>query len=300
MAKTLIANLTQTPIRKILLVALLSFTVIWVLGCSKNDFPTYNQLGGLRVLALVVDQPEVSPSATVNITPVLSDLRGAGRTLNYSVRACIDPGIGVGAAVACKTSDAGNTLTGSLTIPAGASQTYTGAVASFAITTPDNATMLASRTPADQFNGVAYLVFYTLTAADGSTVNSYVRVIVSAASKVTKNTNPVITSINVNGTAAASPLAMPTSASNFSVTSPATSSQTYQTMTQTGSLVTRTEQLFNTWFITDGTFDFQRTYDVGLNSWAPPGAKPAARGLVILVVTHDGNNGMAFQKLELN
>ena len=281
--------------------AVLLLTLLMMLGCSKDNFAKYNQLGDLRVLALIVDQPEVSPGATVNITPVLSDMNGAGRALNYNVQACIDPGIGVGATPSCPAPDSSNMRSGSVTIPSGSSQTYTDAVASFPITTPDNQTILALRNQADRYNGVAYLVFYTLASSDGSaSVSSFVRVIVSSASKTNKNQNPTISSINSNDSSASSPLPMPAANTNFSVSSPASSVETYQLMTSSGDFKTQTETLINTWFSSDGTFDFQRNLGSTENSWSPPSLKPASRGLVFMVITRDSHNGATYRKLELN
>ena len=44
-------------------------------GCSKNNFPEYIALGDLRILTMIIDQPEVNPGTLVNITPVISDYR---------------------------------------------------------------------------------------------------------------------------------------------------------------------------------------------------------------------------------
>ena len=272
-----------------------------MLGCSKDNFSKYNQLGDLRVLALIVDQPEVSPGATVNITPVLSDMNGAGRALTYSVQTCIDPGIGIGATPVCPTPDSTNVRSGTVTIPAGSSQTYTDTVASFPVTTPDNQTILATRNPADQYNGVAYLVFYTVASSDGTaSVSSFVRVIVSRSNKTSKNQNPTITSINANDSPASSPLSMPTADTNFSVVSPASSVETYQTMTPSGDFKTQTETLINTWFSSDGTFDLQRNLGSTENSWSPPTSKPGSRGMVFMVITRDSHNGATYRKFELN
>jgi hypothetical protein len=93
---------------------------------------------------------------------------------------------------------------------------------------------------------------------------------------------------------------MPASASNFRVISPASSSETYQVMQNDGSFLTRTEEMLNTWFVSDGEFDFSRTTGSTENLWTPPGAKPSNRGMVILVVTRDGRGGSVFQKIEMN
>jgi hypothetical protein len=93
---------------------------------------------------------------------------------------------------------------------------------------------------------------------------------------------------------------MPTSDSNFRVISPASSSETYQVMQNDGSFLTRTEEMLNTWFVSDGEFDFSRTTGSTENLWTPPGSKPSNRGMVILVVTRDGRGGSTFRKIEMN
>ena len=271
-------------------------------GCSKKNFTDYNILGDLRVLTIIVDQPEVNPGTTVNLTPVLSDLQGAGRTLNFSVQTCIDPGLGNGVKVtSCANPDVVNTQSGTTTIPAGAGNTFTDAVAPFAVIVPAAPTIFASANPVQQFNGINYLVFYTLSIpGGGASVSSFVRVIVTAASKVTKNADPTITSVNLNDSPIASPITMPTVAGNLSVVSPAGASETYQVMRPDGSLLTLTETLVNTFFISDGSTQFQRTFGSDENLWTPPATKPSTRGGVVIVVTRDGRGGAGFQKIEMN
>jgi len=272
-----------------------------ITGCSPANFAQYIVLGGLRVLTIVVDQPEVNPGTTVNFTPVLSDLNGGGRTLNYSIQGCIDPGIGIGAPDSCPTPDPSSIQSGTVTIAAGTSNTYTGAVSSFALTMPSAATIFASRSAADQYNGVAYLVFYTLSVPNsGTSVTSFVRVIISATSKTQKNLNPTLTSVDENDTAITGVFSMPTAVTNFSVLTPPSASETYQTMSPTGVLTTNTETLINTWFISDGSFAFERNIGSTENSWTPPGTKPTSRGLIIVVVTRDGRDGAVFQTIEMD
>src|ERR1700690_3653181 len=79
---------------------------------NTNDLPKYQTLGGLRILTIVVSAPEANPGDTVTFTPVLSDLNGSGRTINYAVQACIDPGIGNGADPVCLNPDPSSMQTG--------------------------------------------------------------------------------------------------------------------------------------------------------------------------------------------
>ena len=248
-----------------------------------------------------MDKPEVNPGDTVTFTPVLSDLNGNGRLINFVVQACVDPGVTNGADPTCLNPDPASIQTGTITIPAGASQTYTGPVASFSLTMPDANTIFANRSPADKYNGVIYLVQYDISVPDGPAINSFLRVFVSdATTKTQKNQNPSITSVDLNDSPIPDTIPMPSSDSNFRVISPASSSETYQVMQNDGSFLTRIEEMLNTWFISDGAFDFSRTTGSTENLWAPPGSKPSNRGMVILVVTRDGRGGSAFRKIEMN
>ncbi len=286
-----------------MLAARLGFVLILVImtaNCGKDDMPKYQTLGDLRILTIVVSNPEVNPGDTVTFTPVLSDLNGNGRTINYAVQACVDPGVGNGADPTCENPDPQSIQTGTVTIPAGASQTYTGPVTSFSLTMPDENTIFANRSAADQYNGVIYLVQYNISVPNGPAINSFLRVFVSTTTKTQKNQNPLIASVDLNDSPIPDTIPMPTSASNFRVVSPASSSETYQIMQNDGSFLTRTEEMLNTWFVSDGTFDYSRTTGSAENLWTPPGSKPSSRGMVILVVTRDGRGGSAFQKIEMN
>jgi hypothetical protein len=275
--------------------------IIMMTNCSRDDLPKYQGLGDLRILTIVVSNPEVNPGDTVTFTPVLSDLNGQGRLINFAVQACIDPGVANGADPTCLNPDPVSIQTGTITIPAGASQTYTGPVAPFSLTMPDANTIFANRSVADQYNGVIYLVQYNISVPNGPAINSFLRVFVSdATTKTQKNQNPSITSVDLNDSPIPDTIPMPASASNFRVLSPLSSSETYTVMQNDGSFLTRTEEMLNTWFVSDGEFDFSRTTGSTENLWTPPGSKPSNRGMVILVVTRDGRGGSAFRKIEMN
>jgi len=162
-------------------------------GCSPNQLPDYDLLKGLRVLAMPVDLPEVAPGAQVNITPVVSDIPGAGRTLSWKASGCVDPGVGIGAIPSCELA-ADQASLGSGTVALSA-PSFTQALSSIAVTIP--ASILDHRLASDQYNGVAYLVTFDISAADGSKVSSFKRVI--ASNKATKNANPSIKWREFNG-----------------------------------------------------------------------------------------------------
>ena len=269
-----------------------------LIGCSPNSLPNYTQLGDLRILGIIANTPETYPGASVTFTPILSDLNGQGRTLNYSVQACMDPGVGIGATPVCTTPDPINTLSGTVTPPAGASQTYTGPVPTFTLTMPNATTAFNGRSTTDQYNGVNYLVFYQIASSNGTTtVNSFLRVTVSSPTKTQKNLNPTLSSFQINGTTPTGVFTTPTTASNFSLIG---SPESYSIMQNDGNLSPSTEELITTWFLSDGTFDYSRTVANSGNSWTPPAAVPSGRGIVLLTITRDGRNGAVYQKIEMN
>jgi len=271
-----------------------------ITGCNQPDFPKYTDLGSLRLLTIIADKPEANPGDTVIFTPVLSDLNGQGRTIQYSVQGCIDPGVGNGVNPGCPNPDVSSMQSGTVALLPGNNNTYTGPVASFSLTMPDDTRMFANRSAADQYNGVAYLVFYSISIPDGPAVNSFLRVIVSTSSKTQKNQNPVITSVDLNDVPITGEFPMPGSTAPFRVIDPTSSAETYQILTRDGSFTTHNEELITTWFVTDGLFDSSRTIGNSENSWKPPASKPVNRGIAILVVTRDGRGGSAYQKIEMN
>jgi len=184
---------------------------------------------------------------------------------------------------------------------AGTSGTYTGPVSTFTVTVPAASEIFAGKSDADQYNGVAYLVFYNLSGSGGSpNVNSFVRIVVSATTKPSKNQNPVIASINMNDSPMATAVALPGSAVNLSSVSAAGSAETYLYELPSGAQVPKLENLVNTWFVSDGTMEYQRTFSNAEDSWSPPSSHPAGRGSVIVVVTRDGRDGAAYQKIDLD
>jgi hypothetical protein len=269
-------------------------------GCSSSNFTNYNQLGDLRILTVIADQPDVNPDSTVQFTPVLSDLNGGGRALNYSVQACLDPGVGIGNSPTCTDPDPTSIQSGTLAIPAGDSQTYTGPVTPFSLVMPSAEKVFSSRSSFEQYNGVSYLVFYTVSVPAGPSVKSFLRVTISNSTRLQKNQNPTLTSIDRDGIPVTGISSLPSSPVRFAATPLDTAVETYSSLKADGSLSIQKEEWMQTWFTSDGSFDFQRSLAKTDNYWTPPSSKPAGRGVVILVVTRDGRNGATFQKIEMN
>ena len=178
--------------------------------------------------------------------------------------------------------------------------TYTGPTTTFAVTMPSADIIFASRSAADQYNGVSYLVFYTISVPGVKTIDSFVRVVVSSPDKTVKNHNPAIASVAMNNEPITTGISIPVSITQFRVTTQPESSETYSFMHQDNGISVHTEELITTWFVSDGELDFTRTVGNVDNEWAPPSSMPAVRGMVLIVVTRDERGGTTYRKVELN
>lgn len=251
-------------------------------GCSDSNLPDYYELRGLQVLALKADPPEVDPTAgpaTVNVTPLLTDIKGAGRTLTYTVETCLDPGVNLGAIPSCEKDPAKTSQSGTVALTA---PRYTEAVAALSVSVPP--TVFAGRTEADKYNGVPFLILYRLQSSDGEKELAFRRIL--ATTRAVRNVAPSLVEIQKEGTAITS---LP------SEKSPLTpkiggSAESYSLMATDGSLQERKESLTVTWFISEGEMKFARTVDETSNEWTPP-ASPTLP-LFLVAVVRDGRGGV--------
>ena len=270
-----------------------ALAAILLLGtCSSDDLPKYVELSGLRVVTLVASSPEAAPGGSVSITPWVSDVSGAGRDLTYTAEGCLDPGIAYGAEPTCTgsatlTSLGSGTISGTLT----AANVYTAAVTAVNVTLPASAVIFAGRSTVDQFNGVYYLVVYTVRASDGSSVKSIKRIVVSSKGSG-YNSNPSFSDILADG---ASLSALPGGDVILTASFTGGSQEAYSQMKSDGSTVTATESLTTTWFITDGKLKYFRTANTDGNTWTPPTLPlPDGRSkTLVLGVIRDSRGGMA-------
>ncbi len=240
--------------------------VILLFGSScANDLPKAQVLDRLRVLALIATTPEVLPGATVTVTPVVSDVRGAGRALSYTVEACYDPGLDYGADVSC-SHDTAKVTVGATAVTLTAPR-YTQAVTTFNITVPSALFTTAQVDALTQFNGANYLVIFTLTAADGEIEQVFRRIKVSGASKISKNQNPSLTGFKKSdGTAVA---ALPTEETALLAVAPSTAAEAYSELNTNGSFEARTETLTVSWFASEGLPELTLQAIDSPNTYAP-------------------------------
>lgn len=263
------------------------------LSCQKDTFKEYSKLEDFRVLALLPDLPEVSPGATVVITPYLSDVANTG-PYTFVAKSCFDPGVAYGAKPTC---DGGS---GVVDIASGAvtglsATAYTGTVNSFSVAIP--AGILALYSNVDQYNGVSYLVTYDVTNSQGKTISSFHRIVVST--RTTKNSNPVIADIMSNGTSLGTTPAA--SQVDLSVSLATGYQENYDYKKSDGTLVGATETSLITYFYMDGSTKYFRTANPGdVNTYTAPDSYPSGRDSYIVVVVRDGRGGVAADKRKIN
>lgn len=269
-------------------------------ACQENTLPKYEVLGGLRILALRADQgsqfsgqAEFLPGDSVVVTPYVSFYR-VSAAVSYTATACPDPGVNVGASASCD-GVAGAVALGSGTVTLTGGGSNTGQANSFTVSIPGN--VLDNRRPIDQYNGVSYLVVYKLTSADGQSTSAVKRLLVSSASKTTKNQNPSVTALTAGG----SPLTtLPGGEVELGISFPASARESYSSMLTSGGLETRTEDLLTTFFITDGTLKYGRVVDAQTSTYTPPSSAPTDHTAVLVAVVRDPRGGVAVSVVKLN
>jgi hypothetical protein len=145
------------------------------------------------------------------------------------------------------------------------------------------------RSPAQQYNGVAYIIEYILQNSRGEQVRAFKRLLVSTSSKISKNTNPDISNLLFNGIVETNlPISTEVAAS---LTYNGTPVETFQKMNSDTQLSNEVEELVTTWFITDGKLSYQRTIGVDSNKYEGPAVSPTGRPAYLIGVTRDGRGG---------
>lgn len=268
------------------------FTCLALIHCTENNLPKYNALDRLRVLALVAQTPEVNPSANVTIIPIVSDIHETS-TLNYSALACLDLGISYGAEPTCEGQASTVVLGNGPITTLNSNHIFTGQADSVMFSVPDQATLLDLRSPAQQHNGVAYIFEYVLKNSRGEEVRAIKRITVSHPSKTSKNANPIINDLLMDGVSAPNTLPLDsTRSTHLSFTG--SPKEIYTRMNNSGELISETEELITTWFITDGKMKSQRTLDLEPNEYQVPSQAPIGRPSYLIGITRDGRGGTGF------
>lgn len=220
--------------------------LIMLASCGAKKLSDVETLGGFRVLAIQTQTPELTQSAGLTVTarPYISDISSGGRSVTGIVEGCIDPGVGSGAQATCTDNPSrvfANYSVDTSTLPTMKSGwgSYSSALA-----IPD--TIFSGKSSKDKFNGVAYLIIFTFTV-DGTTYKSFRRIMVT--NKTALNTNPTLTSLNLNGGSMAKPKNGDFLSATYS------GAETYDYIRSDGVTENRTEKLSIAWYVSAGVFD---------------------------------------------
>ncbi|MCE3010940.1 MAG: hypothetical protein LW875_10045, partial [Proteobacteria bacterium] len=211
-------------------------------------------------------------------------------SIQYSAQGCVDPGLGFGAEPTCEGVPGAVVLASnaSLTAP-GSVNDWTGAADSFNVNLPASGVIFAGKSAQEQFNGVSYLVTYSLQDSLGRSVKSFRRIVVST--KTPKNQNPSSVSVLSNGSVFTSyPL---NSSVNLSISIAGVGAESFSEQLSDGSFRARSEEITTTWFISDGEMKFFRTLSGDVNQFTGPSALPSGRKAYVIAVTRDGRGGVA-------
>jgi hypothetical protein len=277
---------------------ILSLLCVFVFSCSKNDLPAFNKIESPRVLAIKADKPEANPGDLITLTAVISDL-SATTGVQDSLQVCIDLGIAYGASATCEGNPTKFIVHSHrvLTLP-GLAENWTGVTDAASFTLPLEAVIFNQRSDQDKYNGVNYIIEYTLHSPSGVNITAIKRIAVTEASKINKNLNPTFTDIFANNV---SMVNLPVGAVvNLSSDLTNASAENYSIKDNQGNLKNYTEDLTITWFITDGETKYYRSLVGDVNEYTGPGTAPTARSAYILAVARDDRGGVVVIKKKLN
>ena len=256
-------------------------------GCGNEDLPQVETLQGFRVLAIVADSPEAAEGATVNLSLLLSDVNGGGRTISGTWRACPDPGIALGAEPTC-AGVSGATAAQSFSVDFTDSDygsTYTGLDAglSFSVSIPSN--LLDNATTIQQTNGKGYVAIFRFSV-DGKEVRAFKNIFVT--NRTTKNSNPGTPTIQLNGgTLSSLPVANDTLTIND-----LSDEETFQAFFSNGTLATITESYELAWYVTKSKLSAGK---VGERDSVKFDEAPTGGPFAAVVVVRDERGGTSFQ-----
>ncbi|MEZ4846349.1 MAG: hypothetical protein R2877_05235 [Bdellovibrionota bacterium] len=236
---------------------ILFMSMLFLLASCEDDENRFFQLGEFRVLAVQADFPEIdgnSPTPiTVTLTPFVSDVKAAGRTLSIDILACPDPGLQLGNEPTCDESlSTTQTIAYANVNSSTLGARFTGAMPSFTVDVPPG--LLTGQTAQTQFNGLDYLITMKFSAGSEST-STYKRITVSQ--RTPKNKNPRIENVLRNGNTGGS---IHNNDSLGIDLLAGFGAQTYEFRDQDGIISEKNEELTTSWFTYKGTTDLRRTF----------------------------------------
>jgi hypothetical protein len=304
-------------------------------ACSPDTMPRYSTVQSLRVLGLGLsgagNEAETSFNgavfnpASLQVTPVLSDLHGGGRALSFNLYYCLDPGVGLGAPPTCEGN--ASRIDVSQNAPVGTSGTFlspefTGTPAlglSIDLSAMPPATLalysarFATLTSVQKFNGIAILVFFELfpTASPTDKITAFKRLFLSEGRSLNQNPGTGLDLASEDGTSLVS---FPTVETFLKAVVPASNLETYTAQDSSGTPQTLTESIEVAWFLTgpadiecsndkdcttDGFLALSRTTPGELNRFTPPKVPlPTGRERVLIGIVKDNRGGNAVLRVK--
>ncbi|OYZ11926.1 MAG: hypothetical protein B7Y39_19215 [Bdellovibrio sp. 28-41-41] len=278
---------------------LFSISAIYLGSCSDSKLPKYVELTDLRVLTLIADKPEANPGETVSITPIVSDVAET-TSLSFQAFGCIDPGVALGAEPTCTNNSTKVTLAGSTITSATNSdmaQNFTGTAPSFSASIPNDAVIFNQRSDLDKYNGVGYLIEYTISNTRGQTVNTVKRILVSNKTSGEKNQNPAIAQLQSNGVGLGNNEFPLGGKFTIGMVFNASSFQVYTQKKDDGSSENKSEELTTTWFITDGVLKYFRSTNQETNEYEAPASVPTTRKSFLISISRDSRGGATYKRV---
>lgn len=244
-------------------------------GWDIDKLPRKQKIEGLRVFGLVADQPEAAPGQIVTITPVVTDIDGAGRALRFAAEACfyesrLNRKLTCGERAIGRAEGAVDTLT---------APDYTGAGNTFQFQIPP----YPGELPSGDGLGVPVVIFYRITAADGTSAKGMKSIVVSLNQAKTKN--PKLNGLDTGG------LALGRGTPRNMLLRPLMDLTGLDESDKYGARVI--------WYASEGKFSHMETPRNEPNTYIAP-ADEVTRPIVLLLLARSGRGGQAYYKRVLN
>jgi hypothetical protein len=304
-------------------------------ACSPDTMPRYATVQGLRVLGLNLNGTgnvaETSFNgatfnpATLQVTPVLSDLHGGGRQLSFNLYYCLDPGVGLGAPPTCEGN--ATRVDVSMNTSFGPSGTFTspeftgiptlGLSIDLSTMPPAVLALYSARftslTSIQRFNGISILVFFEIfpTLSSSEKITTFKRLFISDGRVLNQNPGTGLDLAREDGTSLVS---FPSVETFLKAVVPASNLETYTVQDSSGNPQTLTESIEVAWFLTgpadiecsndkdcttDGFLALSRTSPGELNRFTPPKVPlPVGRDRVLIGIVKDNRGGNAVLRVQ--
>lgn len=255
-------------------------SLFFISACGDNNLNKVEKLGSFRILAIKSNQPEFTQTNGLVVTAqaFVSDINSGGRAITADVEGCIDPGIANGAEASCEGSQS-RVVSTSTVDTSGTPLVPQWSTPTGNLSIPD--TIFSGKSDREKFNGVPFLIIFNFLV-DGSTYKSYKRVFIT--NRTVLNTNPILTTINLNGNGLARP------ANGDMLTAVYSGAESYDYQLVNGLTETRTEKLVMAWYVSDGIIDMPKT---NANESIMYKSDPPIGQLLVIGILRDERGGVA-------